>query len=304
MRTGAPITEAIDPRQWPAGTIGNAVLQGNLVMLVESESWLRRFIILGGATLLGLLSASVALAGPTDWRTQVRDHADNVNYVSREVRQELVHVASHSCLFGQMMVEVGRMETNAAILRGWSRHQSPLQLESKVHELSANSDRLQALIQEAWLRGQRGVHRPLGCTQRLRGMMTQVDAEIMAAYQKIPGVRTVYSAPHPCDHWGGGGFQSVQRPQYQPQYVPQYPRDARHSHDSVQFEVNIGNGIRISNQSRSQGSAGVQFFDNGPRIAQDLASAVRLGGLQIGSDHRDGRHSVGRRHGDHGGYRR
>lgn len=272
-------------------------------MLVESESWLRRFIILGGATLLGLLSASVVLAGPTDWRTHVRDHADNVNYLSREVRRELVHIASHSCLFGQMMVEVGRMETNAAILRGWSRHQAPFQLESKVHELAANSDRLQALIQEAWLRGQRGVHRPLGCTQQLRGMLARVDAEILAAYQTIPGVRTAYSAPHPCDHWGGGGFQTVQRTQYPSQFIPQDPRNARHSHDTVQFDVNFGNGIRISNRSRSKGSAGVQFFDNGPRIAQDLPPAVRVGGLQVDSDHRDGRHSVGRRHGNHGGSR-
>ncbi|MDP1561493.1 MAG: hypothetical protein Q8M16_08865, partial [Pirellulaceae bacterium] len=227
-------------------------------MFAENESWLRRVLILGGATLLGLLSASVTLAGPMGWRTHVRDHADNVNYLAREVRQELVHVAAHSCLFGQMMVEVGRMETNAAILRGWTHHMSPLQLESKVHELAANSNRLQGLIEEAWLRGQRGVHRPLGCTQRLRGMMARVDAEILSAYQSIPGVATAYSAPHPCAHWGGGGRHSVER--------PRFDHNNYGYQEGLQFEFNLGNGIRFGNRSQSYGCNGPQFLDNGPVI--------------------------------------
>jgi len=284
-----------DPRQWPAGSFGIVLLQGKFVMLVESESWVRRFIILGGATLLGLVSASVALATPMDWRTHVSDHADNVNYLSREARQELVHVASHSCLFGQMMVEVARMETNAAILRGWSRHQAPLQLENKVHELAANSDRLQALIEEAWLRGERGVHRPLGCTQRLRGMMARVDAEIFAAYQSIPGAALPYSAPHPCAHWGGVR-QSVER--------ANIPHDIHRAGNGVQFEFNLGNGVRISNRTNSYGYDRPQFYDNGPTILRDNSAAVQIGGLQIGLDQRDSRHSVGRRYPDYSRMRR
>jgi len=35
-------------------------------MNVEAESWVRPLVILSGATLLGLLLASVALAGPAD----------------------------------------------------------------------------------------------------------------------------------------------------------------------------------------------------------------------------------------------
>jgi hypothetical protein len=259
-------------------------------MLVESESWLRRFLILGGATLFGLLSATIALAGPQDWRTSVRDHADNVNYLAREVRQELVHVANHSCLFGQMMVEVGRLETNAAILRGWARHQAPLQLESKVHELAGNSDRLQTLIEEAWLRGQRGVHRPLGCTQQLRRLMERVDAEIFAAYQTIPGVRTVYSPPHPCDHWSGGGNHTVQRPSLSQNFYRQEP---------VPFEVQFGQGIRISNHSHSMGSAGIRISDNRPRIGSVGGASVQIGGFSFGSERTDSRHSVGRRHPNH-----
>jgi hypothetical protein len=264
-------------------------------MLVESESWLRRFLILGGATLLGLLSASVTLAGQGDWRTGVRDHADNVNYLSREVRRELIHVASHSCLFGQMMVEVGRMETNAAVLSGWSRHQAPLQLESKVHELAANSNRLQDLIEEAWQRGQRGVHRPLLCTQQLRGLMAQVDAEILAAYQSIPGVRTAYVAPHPCDHWGGGFQRSNRR---------SFPDDVRPHSGNFQFEVNLGNGIRIGNHSQNFGTQGTRYYDHVPRFSNGLEPSIRVGGLEFGLEQRGGRHSVGRRHPDHLGSRR
>jgi hypothetical protein len=171
-------------------------------MHIEAESWVRRLVILGGAALLGLLSASVALANPGDWRVAVRDHADNVNFLARDVRRELVHVASHSCLFGQMLAEVGRLEGQAAVLRGWSRHQAPLQLERKVHEIAAHSNHLQSLIEEAWQRGQRGLHAPLLCTRRLQGWMAQVDAEIFAAYNAIPGVRIAFSHPQPCGHWG------------------------------------------------------------------------------------------------------
>ncbi|MBL8888573.1 MAG: hypothetical protein JNL67_01250 [Planctomycetaceae bacterium] len=262
-------------------------------MFVESESWLRRILILGGATFFGLVSASVALADHGDWRTNVRDHADNVNYLSREVRHELIHVANHSCLFGQMMAEVGRMETNAAILRGWARHQAPLQLESKIHELAANSDRLQALIEEAWQRGQRGVHRPLLCTQQLRRLMAQVDAEIFAAYQSIPGPRVVYSAPHRCDHWGGGHGSA---------FRPSFPGDSRHHSHGSNFEVNLGNGIRISNGSGQFGSDRIRFEDNGPAFSP--GPTIRIGGVQVGFEPNLGRHSMGRRYPDTRGSRR
>lgn len=263
-------------------------------MFVESESWLRRILILGGATFLGFVTASVALADHPDWRTCVRDHADNVNYLSREVRCELTHVASHSCLFGQMMAEVGRMETNAAILRGWARHQAPLQLESKIHELAANSDRLQALIEEARQRGLRGVHQPLLCTRKLRSLMAQVDAEIAAAHQSIPAPPVVYPIPDPCDHWRGGGHAPV--------YRPTFPSDFPRYSEGSNFEVNLGNGIRISNGSARFGSNGGQFQDNGPAFS--AGPSIRVGGVQVGVDPNLGRHSIGRRHPDHLGTRR
>lgn len=263
-------------------------------MFVENESWLRRILILGGSAFLGLVTASVALADHRDWRTSVQDRADNVNYLSREVRREIIHVANHSCLFGQMMAEVGRMETNAAILRGWARHQAPLQLESKIHELAANSDRLQALIEEAWQRGERGVHRPLLCTQQLRRLMAQVDAEIFAAYQSIPGPGVVYSAPHPCDHWNGGGIAPV--------YRPSFPSDFRQYSQGSNFEVNLGNGIRFSNGSAQFGSNGIQFQNNGPAFSG--GPSIRIGGVQVGLDPNIGRHSFGRRFPDHLGSRR
>jgi len=65
----------------------------------------RQALILFSALLIGLVGASLAMADHAAWRFQVRDHADNVNFLARNVRTELVHVARHSCLFGQMMVE-------------------------------------------------------------------------------------------------------------------------------------------------------------------------------------------------------
>lgn len=278
------------------------------------SSDVRKFLVLCGAMLMGLVTASMALAGPVDWRQHTRDHADNVIYLSREVRQELVHVARHSCLFGQMMAEVGRMESNAAILRGWTYHQAPLKLESKVHELAANSDRLQALIEEAWGRGQRGIHKPLLCTQRLRGMMQRVDAEIFAAYQSIPGPQTVYRAPRPCPHWGGAPLGVGQ-----PGWPSDWRRDSwerdqwdRTSHRDVGgrdrwnaggwgVELDFGRGVPFcgSDSGWTHGhriqDTRPRFEDTRPRVQNTPQATFRIGGLEIDLGG-DSRHSVGRRH--------
>lgn len=244
-------------------------------MNVETESWVRRLLILGGAMVLGLLSASIALANPLDWRLSVRDHADNVNFLARDVRRELVHVASHSCLFGQMMAEVGRLEGQAAVLRGWSRHQAPLQLERKVHELAAHSDHLQRLIEEAWRRGQQGIHRPLLCTRRLQGWMAQIDAEISAAYNTIPGVRTVFAHPPPCGHWVAVPQTTVHRLD---RVVD--PRWGAH-----------GPGFRVESPGISFEQPGIRFETGGVRVDAGRGDVQRRAESPGGS-----RHGVGRRH--------
>lgn len=274
-------------------------------MNADADSWVRRWVILGGAAVLGLLSASVALANPGDWRMAVRDHADNVNFLARDVRRELVHVASHSCLYGQMLAEVGRLEGQAAVLRGWSRHQAPLQLERKVHELAAHSNHLQTLIEEAWQRGQRGLHAPLLCTRRLQAWMAQVDAEIFAAYTAIPGVRIAFSHPQPCGHWGGvqraavvSGFHGVELSGDRGwdasdrwERVSPWESEQRWERDAS-LSSGFGPGFRVE-------VSGFRLEQPGIRL-----ETVGRGGVSRESSQRNGergggsRHAVGRRHVD------
>lgn len=282
-------------------------------MNVETDSWVRRLLILGGAMVLGMLSASVALARPFDWRISVKDHADNVNFLARDVRRELVHVASHSCLFGQMMAEVGRLEGQAAVLRGWSRHQAPLQLERKVHELAAHSDHLQSLIEEAWRRGQQGIHRPLLCTRRLQGWMAQIDAEIFAAYNTIPGVRTAFAHPQPCGHWAAVPPTTVHR--LDRVVDPRWGADVsgrgvahgrletglRRGLD-VGFETGggFGPGFRVEVSGIRMERPGLPFEHSGIRLEPDgIRGDAGRGDVQRRVEWPGGsRHAIGRRHAD------
>lgn len=288
-------------------------------MNVETESWVRRLLILGGAMVLGLLSASIALANPLDWRLSVRDHADNVNFLARDVRRELVHVASHSCLFGQMMAEVGRLEGQAAVLRGWSRHQAPLRLERKVHELAAHSDHLQRLIEEAWHRGQRGIHRPLLCTRRLQGWMAQIDAEIFAAYNAIPGVRTVFAHPQPCGHWVAVPQTTVHR--FDRGVDPRWgAHGAGHGQAHGRLDAGLRRGLDVGFDTGSGFGPGfrverpgISLEQPGIRIEQP-GIRFETGGVRVDAGRGDvqrrvessggSRHGVGRRHAERSSERR
>jgi hypothetical protein len=271
------------------------------MLIGTNESWLRKCLVLGGALLLGALSASLAFANVDDWRfgdwrTPLRDHADNVNYLSREVRSELVHVANHSCLFGKMMTEVGRLEGQAAVLRGWSRHQAPLRLEVKVHELAATSDRLQVLIEEAWQRGLRGFHRPLLCTQRLRGLMARVDSELAAAYHLIPNTQTGFTPPRPCEHWGGVGPTWGSSPGFGGH---SQPIGGWHTPSTFHWEFRLDPGLDIHVGQPTFRRPEVRFFDTSPAVVGQPGklSAQGLSGQRTRGtpSHASGRHAVGRR---------
>lgn len=155
---------------------------------------LKPVLLLASALLLGVLSASVAQA-QSPWRCSVADHADQVVHLSRNVRSEILHVAKHSQVFGQMLSETGIMEGNAAVLKAWARHRDPCYLQEQAEKVHRRVHRLASLVQVARLRCQNGLDRPMAPTYELERLLGLIEAEITHALGDIPAVHAPVPGP-------------------------------------------------------------------------------------------------------------
>lgn len=171
----------------------------------QIRSWKQMGLLLA-ALVIGLIGASYTQA-QQPWRFDVQDHADNVNHLARNIRDEILHTAKHSRVFGPMLAETGKLEGNAAVLKAWARHEGPLDLLRQTEKLQFIAADLNSLLDEAQFRSDRGLDRPLLGTLRLRGMLAQVDGELSHIYSDIPQAGcAVPAAPFAPGPVGGGPF--------------------------------------------------------------------------------------------------
>ncbi len=235
-----------------------------------TQSQLQRISLLIAALLFGLVSASFARADHNQpWRLEVRDHADNVMHLARNIRQEILHVGKHSQLFGQMLAETGKLEGNAAVLKAWTYHEGPFDLQAQIQKLTCTNRDLQSLLDEAQFRSDRGLDRQLLCTIQLRQLLNQVDAQLTCAVTAIPQAihvgRPVIVQPQPPivygPHFGGPTFQIDQRPTFQFDFNSG-PRIAN-GHPS-QGRPNSGRG-NFQNNFNPHGRPGTNFPNPGYR---------------------------------------
>lgn len=194
--------------------------------------------------ILGVLSASVAKADQP-WKYIVRDHADEMIHISIDIRREVLHVAPSSRLLGEMLAEVGQMEANSAILKGWTYHREACHLREQAEKVHECVHHLEALVQEAQYRSDRGLDRRMSCSAELLRLIALMEATVTHTLDDIPLITHVPSQP-----------AIVNRPVY------------------VQPQLNYGgNNFRFQNTGPQFGSSTLQF-GIGPRLKIN----VNLGG--------------------------
>jgi hypothetical protein len=196
----------------------------------------------------------------------LRAKADAVFHAMIDMDRTLVDSYVRSRVFGEMMATSGKIKGKAAYLRGMSYHNSPCRWSREIEELDGLVHQMEALIENAHFRADRGLDPPISfCAieagRRLAaiiGMVHCMESALEVIHEPVYPVIN-YRPACPAGNPGPG-------------------TPGHYNHDGYDIE-DYGYGRRNSTGERSAGYRGDRGFGNGAinRHGQKGGN-VRLGG--------------------------